>query len=220
MTEPAASERANRFARLRAATDRVPTKWFAGIGTALFLAVTAAFGGLAPVAADDEPALARLAAGDTHTSRQLAITVQRAVLIDELRGSGSFADEEKGERLLVLLIEMENRWNVPLRTFGTEGVMDAVRLDGDDRAATGIVREDDQTFTPWLQPGVPALLVFSWTVPGTAYADGDELKIVLRDSTLQVGQLLYTGDTWGEPSPAAIVTARIEDVGAGAEESQ
>lgn len=209
------------FGRLRKATDRVPTKWFAAIGTGLFLAVTAAFGGLAPVAAEEEPPLDRLVAGETHTGEQLAITVQRAVLIDELPGSGAFPDEENGERLLVLLVEMENLWTEPLPASTaslTSQVAKSVGLSGDDRLVVGLVREDDQTFNPWLQPDVPALLAFTWTVGPDDYAGDQDLEVVLSDARLQIGSFLYTGESWLTPVPAAVVTVPIEDVGAGVEQ--
>lgn len=209
----------SRFARLRAATDRVPTKWFAAIGTGAFLAVTAAFGGLAPVAAVESP-IEQLAAGETHTSAQLKITVERAVLIDSLSGAGAYPDEGAGERLLVLLVQMENLWTEPATASDFAGILTAtyqntVALDGVDGHAEGIVREDDQTIDPYLQPGVPALIAFSWVVPGDAYAGGEDLTVVLKDATLEHGELLFTGDYWSTPEPAAHVTIEIEDVGAG-----
>ena len=217
---PATGAPRSRFARLQAATDRVPTKWFAAIGTGLFLAVTAAFGGLAPVAAEEKP-LEQLTVGETHTGAQLAMTVERAVLIDRLSGSGAFPDADKGERLLVLLVRMENRWSEPAIASAFAGLLDAtyrrnVVLAGDGAVADGIVREDDQTLDPVLQPGVPALIAFSWVVPGTAYRDGEELTVVLKDAALEHGQMLFSGDYWGTPEPAAHVSVEIEDVGAGA----
>lgn len=205
----------NVFGRLRRATDRVPTKWFTAIGTGLFLAVTAAFGGLAPVAAEDAP-LHRLTAGETHSNAQVDIAVQRAVLIDELRGSGASPDVEAGERLLVLLVELTGARDEPVWTFGTDGVQRTIRLAGDERDAVGVVREDDQTPNPWLQPDVPALVAFTWTVPGDAYAEGDLLEVVLSVRTIETGQLLFTGEYWSAPAPAAVVSVTIEDAGAGA----
>ncbi len=219
MPPPDAAVSAGWLARARAASDRVPTRWFASIGAALFLAITAGFGGLASVA-DEVAPLERLAAGQTHTSAQLSITVQRAVLIDALPGSGAFPDEKKGERLLVLLIELENEWDQPLWTAGVQGAHVAVRLENDERDAVGLVREDDQTALAWLQPDVPAVFAFSWTVAPSVYAAGDELHVVLRDSVLEAGQLLYTDERWISPTPAAIVTVPIEDVGAGADAAQ
>lgn len=209
---PPAPVRRSRFARLQAASDRVPTKWFAAIGTAAFLAVTAAFGGLSPVVAVEQP-LSALRGGEVHSSPQLSVTVQRAILVDRLTASRAFP--EPGERLLVVLVELENAWTRPLTTTGADGIQHVLRLDGDGRDATSVVREDDQTPTPLLQPGVPALVAFTWTVPETAYRAGDEIGILLQDGALQVGRLLYSGERWGQYAPAAVVTVTVEDIGAG-----
>lgn len=209
-----ASPRTSRFTRLRAATDRVPTKWFAAIWTALFLAATAAFGGLSPVAAVDEP-LEQLSAGETHHSPQLDIAVERAVLIDSLSGSGVSPDQDLGERVLVVLVRVENLWTRPLRSGMSDSFAQAVLVDGDGRPAGGVVREDDQTAPLWLQPNVPALLAYSWAVDPEDYADVETLTVVLQDAELIVGQLLYTGEDWGQYAPAAHVAVPLEDVGAG-----
>lgn len=193
----------------------MPTKWFAAIGTALFLAVTAAFGGLNPVAAEEHP-LAQLSGGQTHTSAQLNVTVERAVLIDRLPGSGAIADPEKGERILAVLVRLENLWNRPLSSGSRPGFATSVRLAGDSRPADGVVREDDQTAPFWLQPNVPALVAFSWVVRGSDYADASEVTIVVEDGSLIVGQMLYVGEDWGDYAPAAEVTLPLSDVGAGA----
>lgn len=215
-----AAVRADRFARLRKASDRVPTKWFATIGTTLFLIVTAAFGGLNPVAAVEKP-IPTIAAGETHESPQLDVTVQRAVLIDSLRGAGAFPDRDKGERLLVLLVEIENRWHAPATASMFAGVLQPtyhrnVVIDGIGTVADGIVREDDQTLNPTLQPRVPALLAFSWVVGANDYHDGDPLTVVLKDAELLEGQMLFSGEYWSTPEPAAHASVTIEDVGAGA----
>ncbi len=210
--ETGTAPRPSRFARLQKATDRVPTKWFAAIGTGLFLAATAAFGGLAPVAVA-EKTLPTLAAGETHTSAQLEVTVERAVLIDSLSGSGVTPDRDKGERLLVLLVRVENLWTRPLSSSAPESFERAVMLAGDDRLAGAVVREDDQTSPLWLQPGVPALLAYTWAVGPRAYAGGEDLTIVLQDAELIVGQLLYTGEDWDGYAPAATVTVELEDAG-------
>ncbi len=208
------------FARLRKASDRVPTKWFATIGTTLFVVVTAAFGGLNAVAAVDEP-VPTIATGVVHESAQLNITVQRAVLIDSLRGAGAFPDRDKGERLLVLLVEIENRWHAPASGSMFAGLLEPtyhrnVVIDGMGTVADGIVREDDQTLNPTLQPRVPAVLAFSWVVPADAYRDGQTLTVLLKDAELLEGQMLFHGEYWSAPEPAARAQVTIEDVGAGA----
>lgn len=206
--------RPDRFARLRKATDRVPTTWFAAIGTGAFLVATAAFGGLNAVASEEAP-LAQLTAGQTHTSAQLDVTVERAALIDRLPGSGVTPDRDAGERLLVVLVRLENRWDRPLSSSSQPGFAQSVRLKGDPRPAQGVVREDDQTSPLWLQPGVPALLAFTWAVDPDRYADASDVTIVLEDGALVVGQMLYVGEDWGDYAPAAEVTVPLKDVGAG-----
>lgn len=205
----------DRFARLRKATDRVPTKWFAAIGTGAFLVATAAFGGLDAVAVQEAP-LAQLTAGQVHTSAQLEVSVERAALIDRLPGSGVVPDRDKGQRLLVVLVRMENRWDRPLASSSKPGFAQSVRLKDDPRPADGVVREDDQTSPLWLQPGVPALLAFTWAVDPDDYAGASEVTVVLEDGQLIVGQMLYVGEDWGDYAPAAEVTLPLKDVGAGA----
>lgn len=174
--------------------------------------MTAAFGGLAPVAVA-EKTLPALSVGQTHTSPQLAVTVERAVLIDSLTGSGVTPDRDRGERLLVLLVRAENLWDRPLPSFGSGAFLNAVMLEGDARTAEGLVREDDQTSPLWLQPNVPALLAYTWAVGPHDYAEGEDLTVVLHDAELIVGQLLYTGEGWGDYAPAATVVVPLEDAG-------
>ncbi|WP_235038051.1 hypothetical protein [Microbacterium sp. 18062] len=216
MSEPAAPaspqpEPPRRFRWVRAAADRVPTKWFAGISTALFLAATASFGGLATVEAAGP---AELSPGDEHRNAQLSVMVERAVLIDELPEAG--ISVEDGERVLVVVVVAENLWDRPLPTRTHESVSDALRIeDMPDAAPDGVARLDDGTLTPWLQPGVPAELVVAWAVDGTRYAEGKALRIVLHDETLYTGSMVLDEQFWDDPRPVAVVTAALRDVGAG-----
>lgn len=221
-TRPSADAEASPFRAFltaaRNASDKVKTASFAAISTGSFLAVTAAFGGLDAVAAEPAPEPAELTIGETHVGTQLAVTVQRAVLVDELRGAGAYPDD--GERLIVVLVDVENLWTEPLDTGNVmHQVARSIRLDGIDTDAEGLVREDDQTMHPWLQPDVPALLAFSWTVPTDAYSDGEDLRIVLSDAPLHTFTFLRSGTSWTTPELAAFVTAPLEDLGAGTAEA-
>ncbi|MGP3533914.1 hypothetical protein ACTU3I_03890 [Microbacterium sp. RD1] len=214
---PAAAEqppRSGRLAWVRAASDRVPTTWFAGIATALFLAATAAFGGLSdvPVAA-----LPELEAGARHDSEQVALTVERAVLIDEFPEAGITV--EPGQRVLALLVTAENRWTKPLATTGSSGaVSQTLRLPSiSGEGPVSVARFDDATTDPRLQPGVPAQLVATWAVEADALSEGDRLRVEVRDAQLYTGSFVTDGQTWSDAAPAALVTVRIEDVGAGAD---
>lgn len=199
--------------------DRVPTGWFAGILTAAFLGVTAAFGGLAAVAAAPLP---ELGAGDTHENGPFALTIERAVLIDDLPEAGIFLDEDSGQRVLALVLTVENVWTEALPSgldfTGEKGVVGAVRLPELDGApAESVARFDDTTVGPWLQPGLPAQLVLTWPVDADRFEDGDELRIDLRNYSLYTGTLVVDGTYWVDPTVAAHVTVPIDDVGAGAD---
>ena len=202
-----------RFEWIRAASDRVPTRWFAGIATGLFLIATAAFGGLATAA---QPELAQLEPGDPHVTDQRSLTVKRAVLIDELPGSG--VTPEDGERVLALVVDVENAWDEPQESTGVESIGASFAVEGiDAEAESSAARMDDATLSPDLQPGVLAELVYTWAVDADDYDDGDELTVSLREMTLYTGSFVMTGQSWTDPVTTATMTLEIEDVGAGAD---
>ncbi|MFS0868294.1 hypothetical protein AB3M83_13280 [Microbacterium sp. 179-B 1A2 NHS] len=207
-----ARPRPRRAARLvHAVSDRVPTGWLTGILTIPFLAVTAAFGGLNAVAA---PPPARLEAGETHRNAQLALTVERAVLIDELPEAGIFVED--GERVLALVVTAENRWDRAVAAHSETGVTGSLLVEEVERAAPeSVARFDDVTTDPYLQPGLPVPLVLTWAVPGDAFADGDEVHVDVRDFSLRTGRLITYGESWDDPVTAAVLTVPITDVGSG-----
>jgi hypothetical protein len=216
--DQAPAEPVSRARWLARMSDRVPTGWFAGILTAVFLGVTAAFGGLTAVAA---PPIAQLDAGDTHENAQFALTVERAVLIDELPEAGIFLEEDAGQRVLAVVVTAENVWTEALpsnNTGGTQGVVGSVRIaDLGDVPAESIARFDDTTIDPYLQPDVPVQLVLTWAVDAEQFSDADELRLELRDFSLYTGQLITYGTSWQDPVTAASLTLEIDDVGAGAD---
>ncbi|MFB7894460.1 hypothetical protein ACFC1I_19815 [Microbacterium sp. NPDC056044] len=202
-----------RFAWLRAASDRVPTKWFAGIATGAFLLATAAFGGLATAAPAD---LSTLDPGEPHVTDQRSLTVQRAVLIDALPEAG--VSVEDGERVLALVVEVENGWDEPLSSTGPKGVAGSFRVAGVGAAEPAAARMDDTTSSPVLQPGVPAELVYAWAVDADAFADGQDVEVTLYDLSLYTGSFVTTGRWWDDPVADATVTVSVNDVGAGVDE--
>jgi hypothetical protein len=198
--------------RLHSTLDRIPTSWATGVLTLAFLTVTAAFGGLAAAA---QPALPELAAGDEHVSEQLALTIERGVLIDEFPEAG--VTVEPGQRVLALVVDAENRWTAPLSTGSGQSVAAAIRVgELGDIAPASVARLDDGGMLPWLQPRVPAQLVVTWAVDADDFDDGDDLLLDLRDLTLATGQFVTAGEYWTTPVVAAHATVTLEDVGAGA----
>lgn len=199
-----------RLGWLRAASDRVPTRWFAGIGTALFLAATAAFGGLATAA---ETPIAVLEPGDTHRNDQLAITIERAVLVDEFPEAGVYVDD--GERVLAVLVSLENTWTEPLPASSDSSVTESIEVAGLDASPDSVARYDDATISPYLQPGVPAQVVLAWAVDAGAFEDAQQLSVTLNDMTVHTGSFVANGTWWTDPVAAATVTIGLEDIGAG-----
>lgn len=202
-----AAGRAGRFDRLRKVGDRVPTRWFAAIGTGVFLAATAGFGGLADATAEPIP---RIEADETHTNAQLRLSVERAVIFDEFPETGVTVGP--GERVLAVVVEVENVWTESLPTSAGFSVSDAVRLDAlPDDPPDAVARYDDGTLSPWLQPGVPVIVVVAWAVPAGTYSGVDEIELRIFDETLRAGELITYGTSWGEAQLAATVVVPLRD---------
>lgn len=203
---------ATRLNRLGAAADKVPTKWILSSLSGVLLAATAGFGGMNAVV---PPELPEIALGEAYRNDQLEFTVESAVLIDELPEAGLIP--EAGERVMAVIGTFENVWDHPIHmgTLGNGGQI--VRLSDDpERAPEMVVRLDDSTLEPWLQPGVPAPLVLAWRVEAQEYAAGDELRLDLRDMTLRTGTMVRRDQYWTDPQPGASLTVPVTDVGTGA----
>lgn len=205
---PARRTRVRRTGWIRAAGDRVPTAWFAGIATVLFLAVTAAFGSLNT---QPQPAPRAVAAGQVHTSDQASLTVERAVLLDAFPQAGITV--EPGQRVLAVQVRAVNNWTRPLPTTGGTGSLSqsvGIRgLHGVHPEAAA--RFDDATVSPVLQPRVPAELVFTWAVPASRFHDGDAVRVTLYDQSLHTGTFVASGQYWTDPVASAIVTVPVTD---------
>lgn len=194
---------------------------------AVALGATAAFGGLtdAPKRVSDE--LPVLKADETHTNEQFALTFSRAVLIDDLPGSGTYPEE--GERTLVVTATVTDVTNEPVLspqylddTVAVEG-LPAERIDDLGETAMSVVRLDDETLGPWLQPDLPVEVAISWPVPEDLLEKGETLRIRISDVPYYELQFLQDeGGFWDTDAakPAAYVDLTLEDVGAGADQEE
>lgn len=200
--DPALPAERSRLLRL---LDRVPTTWFVGMATALFLAVTAAFGGLSTAEGAPVPHLER---GQEHRNQQFALTVDSAYL----RTPGGVAPDR---RELVVYVDAVNLWTSPQLT-AVEGLSRSVSLTRLPNATTaGTSRVDDGTPSPVLQPGVQARIALTWTVPSADFAANHPLELTLVDLTPRQGSFLVSGEYWTDPVPGATVTVPVADLGSG-----
>lgn len=211
MDSPEPASRRAVLTALGSASDRVPTRWFAGIGTAAFLIATAGFGGFADV---PPAAVATLALGTPHTTEQMTLELQNVVVLDDIPELS--LDVPPGERVVTVLAHATNEWTEPQSS--TVALQDLLRLDVGGLAEerpTMIARVDDSLPNPQLQPGLRVPLAFVWTVPRELLSAGDEVTVELFDQTLRTGQVVADGRWWDDPVLAATVTAPVEDLDAG-----
>lgn len=214
MTEPGGGS-SNWRTRATALSRSVPTKWLVTGVVAVFLAGSAAFGGLETVAAD---ALPEVEAGSALSGAQLRIAVERAVVIDALPEQGITPDD--GKRLLVVVATVENLWNRPVTTYDRIGAADNLRPVGvyglsADTPPDSIVVFSDGTKSPRLQPHVPVDLAYIWQVDSTVAGALDEVRIDLYDKVYAAGGFVTYGDRYEDPFVAAFTTVPVRDVGAG-----
>ncbi|MFD5226256.1 hypothetical protein ACFWHT_11605 [Microbacterium sp. NPDC058342] len=208
---PAAPTRARVPVWARRTFDMIPTPWLITGGTGALLAFTAAFGGLDTVPAPPAP---ELAVGDEFTGSDLSITVVGVEITDTRRGSGVFPDQDKGERVLTIFVDVTNEYSRPrpVSTSLTHSpVVDGITVEGLSTGKPSIARADDSTSAVVLQPDVTAPLIVSWTVPGDAVRAGDEVRITLPDSTRVVGESVVRGEFWTDVVVGARVTAHVHE---------
>lgn len=209
-----AGARAKVLGWARRTIDLIPTSWLiTGAGAAL-LATTAAFGGLATAPADPVP---EVAVGDTYVGSGLEITVVGVELWGETGNSAIYPDEEKGERVLVVAVDIVNTFEKPRSATSSplnQGSVDAIRIVGLDEKPS-LSHRDDGGSSGMLQPDVPARLLLAWRVGPDDFHDDDVLSLTLPDTTHRVGDNVLRGeDLWEDLHVGATVTATVEKAAA------
>lgn len=214
----AATARANADARAkvlawaRRSIDLIPTPWLITGAGAVLLAGTAVFGGLEAAPVEPTP---ELAVGETYTGSDLEITVIGVELRDDRGNAMVFPEEEKGERVLVVEIEVVNTFPRPRSSYGgirPSPSVDGIRLEGNDEDAAISYAADGGGATK-LQPDVPTRLLLAWLVGPGDLQDGDTITMTLPASTHTVGDNVLRGqDYWADVHVGATVTATVEEV--------
>lgn len=167
----------------------MPTPWLVTAAGGALLALTAAFGGLNEVP-DTPPA--ELGVGETFVGSDLSMTVLGVALTDTRPMSGLIVDEQAGERVLSVILEVVNEFDLP-RVAESPGVAASPVIDG--ITVVGVtstqpqLSRDGEGYAPiTLQPGVPVRIAASWILTDDSVQPGDELPITLPGATHGVGQ--------------------------------
>ncbi|MFS0894307.1 hypothetical protein [Microbacterium sp. 179-I 3D3 NHS] len=205
-----AGARAKILAWSRRTIDLVPTSWLITGAGAVLLAATAIFGGLEAAAVDPIPTIA---VGEVHRGSDMEMTVTDVELQDEPGNAQVFPDGEKGERVLVVTVDVINTFDRPRgSTSGSplSPVVDGIRIDGLEEKGT-VSRADDGLGSPMLQPDVPTRLLLAWIVGPEDFRAGQEVSLTLPDSDHYVGQSVVRGDYWENVRVGATLTATVED---------
>ena len=209
-----AGARAKVLGWARRTIDLVPTSWLITGAGAVLLATTAAFGGLATAPADPIP---EIAVGDTFKGSGLEITVVGVELWDEAGNSAIYPDEEKGEKVLVVAVDVVSTFEKPRSTSSgplNQGSVDAIRVAGLDDAPSVSYRDDGE-YSSMLQPDLPARLLLAWRVGSDDFHDGDVVSLTLPDATHRVGDNVLRGeDLWEDLRVGATVPATVEKAAA------
>jgi hypothetical protein len=127
----------------RRSIDLIPTSWLLTGAGAVILATTAVFGGLEAAAVDPTPVVK---VGETFAGSDLEMTVVGVELRDELSAESGhtlvYPDEEKGERILVVTVDVTNTFDKPRPSTANaplSPVVDGIRIEGLDKRATSSV---------------------------------------------------------------------------------
>jgi hypothetical protein len=171
-------------------------QWFANLRLAqmrtllllLALAATAAFGGLDTV----DKRVTLFTPGEEFNDGEFSITVERARLVNEVKGGGhTLGPAKPGMRYLGVVASVRNDGTVPGR------LRDELDLqDQPDQEFFGVFRNRDGSPIQTLGPGLTESLAFMWILPEIALQTGQPLT--LRVWRKKYTQLLvtYGGKEW------------------------
>jgi len=203
-TRAASEARAAAWARKMA--DRLPTGWLISGAGAVLLASTAAFGGLAEVPKPPPP---ELHVGQHYVGSDLDIAVISAAIGGEVRGTNLYPAE--GQRTLVVVLDVTNTFDKP-RSASEKDTLKGIAVKDVSLQGFNANRVVDGSNVSSLQPDVTTRVRVAWLVDGAEVARGDEIRVVLPDSTHYVGQLFTRGDYWADIRTGAYATVPVDQV--------
>lgn len=160
--------------------------WQAGL--VAILAIAALFGGLDTV----DTKVTSFKPGQEFSDGQFTVIVERARLIDELRGGrGVVGSARPGRRYLGVVATLRNDGTVP------GGLGDELDLrDVGGREFFGVLRLRDGSLIQTLGPGLTEELVFAWSVPEDAVESGAAVTLRVWKKTYTQLKVAYGGEQW------------------------
>ena len=179
---PVAVERANRwsqwFARLTSSQTR-------GVALLLILVATAAFGGLQTVDKQVTP----FKSGEEFSDGEFTVTIERARVVDELKGT--YGSAKPGKVYLGVVTTLRNDGTVPGRL---PDQLDLRDVSGEE--FFGVFRYRDGSAIQNLGPGLSEQLVFSWQVPNSVAQSLGSVTIRVWKKTYTQLKVTYGGKEW------------------------
>ncbi len=151
----------------------------------LVLVATAAFGGLDTVNKQVTP----FSPGEDFSDGEFTVTVERARLVDELKGT--YGSAKQGMKYLGVVATLRNDGRVPGR------LRDQLDLRGLPEAKFfGTFRFRDGSAIQTLGPGLTEQLVFSWQLPDAVAETLDEVTIRVWKKKYTQLKVTYGGNEW------------------------
>jgi len=178
---PVPVERASRwsvwFARLTDARTR-------RVALLLVLVATAAFGGLQTVDKQVTP----FASGEEFSDGEFTITIERARVVDELKGT--YGTAKPGKVYLGVVTTLHNDGTVPGR------LRDQLDLRDVPGEFFGVFRFRDGSAIQTLGPGLTEQLVFAWLVPESSARSLQSVTIRVWKKKYTQLMVTYGGKEW------------------------
>ena len=166
------------FARLTAPQTR-------RVALLLVLVATAAFGGLDTVNKQVTP----FTPGEEFNDGEYTVTVDRARLVDELKGT--YGPPKPGMKYLGVVTTLRNDGTVPGRLRDQLDLRDVKEAE-----FFGAFRYRDGSAIQNLGPGLSEQLVFSWQVPDSVAQSLESVTIRVWKKTYTQLKVTYGGKEW------------------------
>ena len=179
---PVAVDRANRWSRWFARVISAQTR---RVALLLLLVATAAFGGLQTV----DKHITTFKPGEEFSDGEFTVTVERARLVNELKGT--FASAKPGKVYLGVVATLRNDGTVP---GGLRNQLDLRDLPG--KEFVGVFRFRDGSPIQTLGPGLTEQLVFAWLLPESAVQSVRSVTIRVWKKQFKQLMVTYGGKTW------------------------